>query len=144
MLITSGSKRVNVKLEMPEYGLVELMKYVTHFSYLFLRCSCFSALHHGITFVCTFFSRIVHSYVIKGNQSKKKNRQTSLWWVFVRPFFTWLGLNNILLCSFLTYWLRNVVSHLMWTQKNKVCSWSDCSWPKLQHRCSHLWFRKMF
>ena len=72
MLITSGSKRVNVKLEMPEYGLVELMKYVTHFSYLFLRCSCFSALHHGITFVCTFFSRIVHSYVIKGNQSKKK------------------------------------------------------------------------
>ena len=35
MLITSGSKRVNVKLEMPEYGLVKLMIYVTHFSYLF-------------------------------------------------------------------------------------------------------------
>lgn len=41
-------------------------------------------------------------------------------------------------------WLRVVVSHFMWMKKNKFCTWSDCSRPKLLHRCFRLWFRKMF
>ena len=96
-------------------------------------------------FVLYFFSRIVHSYVI-GIISLKKKPDKFLCDKFLFSFFlTWLGLTNILIYSFWTYWLRDLVSHFMWMpKKKKVCTWSECSWLTLQHCCSRLWFRKIF
>ena len=91
-----------------------------------------------------FFQSDCSQLCNRGNQFKKKKPTNFSVMSFCLIILTWLGLINILLYSFWTYWLRDVVSHFMWTQKNKVCTWSECSWPKLQHCCSRLWFRKIF
>ena len=95
--------------------------------------------------VCLYFFQSDCSQLCnRGNQLKKKTDKFLCDEFLFSFFLTWLGLINILLYSFWTYWLRDVVSHFMWTQTNKVCTWSECSWTKLQHCCSRLWFRKIF
>ena len=55
----------------------------------------------------------------RDNQFKKKTDKFLCDKFLFNFFLTWLGLTNILIYSFWTYWLRDVVSHFMWMQKKK-------------------------
>ena len=55
----------------------------------------------------------------RDNQLQKKTDKFRCDKFLFSFFFTWLGLTNILIYSFWTYCLRDVVSHFMWMQKKK-------------------------